>query len=78
MTDESFKRAVKLTEMVRKDRLLCQVLPRLKMLKINGVETDKIIDVLISLDLPLRYNLFIKGNFSDLMNLKYTANGQTF
>lgn len=71
MTMESLKRQMELSKKLAKSKEATEICKRLKMLKEDGMETSEIESVIKQMNLPIGMHLFIMGNFSDLMELRY-------
>ena len=67
------ERKQKISKIVNGDKKMFEICQRLKVLRLAGMEDEKIVDVIQSLNLPLKYHLFIMGNFSDILSLDFRA-----
>jgi DNA-binding transcriptional MerR regulator len=56
---------------VNHDRTLYEICKRLKLLQDAGMSIEDIEAAIRKMELPLRQHMFIMGNFSGLMELKY-------
>ena len=62
-------RQKKLIKILKENNELLKLVTKLSVLKQDKkLDIDKVIN---DLELPLNYHLFIKGNFSELMKIKY-------
>jgi len=68
---KAIKKAKTASRAVNSDRVLYEICKGLKKLLSLGKTEKQIEAVLNDMRLPLKYHLFITGNFSALMDLKY-------
>jgi len=66
------ERKQKISKFINADKNLFGICHRLKVLKLSGMTDEKIVDVIHSLELPLKYHMFIMGNYSDILGLKFS------
>lgn len=71
MTIEQMKRQQKLMQKLNGNKQAVEICKRLQALYNGGVSTNEIEAVIKQMNLPLGAHMFIMGNFSDLMGLRY-------
>ena len=67
------RRLTKLCKAVNSDQKMFELCARLRLLQQAGQDDKQISALLVKLDLPLKYHLFVTGNFSDLMEIDYSG-----
>ena len=70
-TLKDLKRQVELSRKIGRSPQVVGICKRLKVLKESGMENYEIESVIKQMNLPLGLHIFIMGNFSDLMELRY-------
>jgi hypothetical protein len=68
---DHLKKLQKLSKRLEKDKNGRGICQGLQMLHQSGKTKEEMEDIIRSLNLPLGFHLFVMGNFSDLMELKY-------
>jgi len=60
---------LKIIKILKSDKTLCELTQKLQHL--NRDKKNDMNDIIHSLNLPLNYHLFVLGNFSNLMTIKF-------
>ena len=61
----------KLIQILNKNPLLCEIVQKLQVLRNEGLNNSEIEEVIKKMNLPLNEHLFIFGNFSNLMGVRF-------
>lgn len=70
MTD--LNKQLKLIETLNKNPTLCEIVRKLQTLYLD-MTNQEIEEVIKEMDLPFNLHLFVMGNFSDLMRIKFES-----